>query len=324
MTQSPWKFVQTFPVPDVGLDMLRAAGSVVQVFDPQPGEVEANMAGTHVIVAGTEPITESTFEVSPDLEIIGRFGAGVDSVDVEAATRRGIAVLNTPGMNSQTVAEHTFALLLGITHHVAQADASTRTDAFKLRTVLVGMELEGKTLGIVGLGDIGSRVARIGHFGFGMKLLIHTANPRPQRLADLGIEARYVDLNELMSASDVVTLHTALTPETTGMISRERLELMKPGAYLINTARGTLIDEEALADLLAANRIRGAGLDVFVVEPPSLDNPLFQLPNVVLTPHMSSNSDDAFARMGILLCESILERLQGGRPWNCVNPEVYG
>ena len=324
MTTQPWKFVQTFPVPDVGLDLLRAVGSVVQILDPGPGEVEANLAGAHVIVAGTEPIAESTFEASPDLKIVGRFGAGVDSVDVVAATRRGIAVLNTPGMNSQTVAEHTFALLLGIAHHVAQADASTRTDGFKLRTVLIGMELEGKTLGIVGLGDIGSRVARIGNLGFGMKLLVHTANPRPQRLTDLGVEARYAELDALLSASDVVTLHTALTPETAGMISRERLELMKPGAYLINTARGTLVDEEALADLLAANRIRGAGLDVFAVEPPSLDNPLLQLPNVVLTPHMSSNSDDAFARMGTLLCESILERLRGGQPWNCVNPQVYG
>lgn len=143
-------------------------------------------------------------------------------------------------------------------------------------------------------------------------------------MTDLGVEARYAELDELLSASDVVTLHTALTSETAGMISRERLELMKPGAYLINTARGTLVDEEALADLLAANRIRGAGLDVFAVEPPSLDNPLLQLPNVVLTPHMSSNSDDAFARMGTLLCESILERLRGGQPWNCLNPQVYG
>ncbi len=306
------------------MDLLRAVGDVVQVFEPEPGDVEAKMNGVHAIVAGTEPITESDMAASADLKVIGRFGAGVDSVDIKAATRRGIAVLNTPAMNSQTVAEHAFALMLGITHQIAEADSSVRTFGFKLRSTLIGMELEGKTLGIVGLGDIGSKVARIGSLGFGMKLLIHTANPRPERLTGLGVEARYADLDELLSASDVVTLHTALGPDTAGMLSRRRLELMKPGAYLINTARGTLVDEDALVELLRASQIRGAGLDVYAVEPPSPDNPLLQLSNVVLTPHSSSNSDDAFARMATMVCESVLERLTGGQPQNCVNPQVYG
>jgi phosphoglycerate dehydrogenase-like enzyme len=176
----------------------------------------------------------------------------------------------------------------------------------------------------VGLGDIGSKVARIGNLGFGMDLLVHTENPRAGRITDLGIEARYADLDELLSESDVVTLHAALGPDTAGMLSRQRLELMKPGAYLINTARGTLVDEDALVNLLRAGRIRGAGLDVYSIEPPSPDNPLLQLSNVVLTPHISSNSDDAFARMATMVCESIVDRLRGGEPANCVNPQVYG
>lgn len=318
-----WKFIQTYPMPDIGIDLLRAMGDVTEVFDPGPGEIEARMEGVHAIVAGTESITESVLESSVEIRVVGRFGAGVDSVDVEAATKRGIAVLNTPAANSQTVAEHAIALLLGITHHLAEGDSSIRTSGFELRPVLIGMELKGKTLGVIGLGDIGAKVARIANLGLGMNLLVHTAHPDPDRLVNLGIEGRFVELDELLTESDVVTLHAALTPATHNLLSRDRLALMNPGSYLINTARGALIDEDALVAMLEKEGIRGAGLDVYAVEPPSPDNPLLKLSNVVLTPHTSANSDEAFARMATMVCESIVQLLQGGQPENCVNPQVY-
>ena len=319
-----WKFLQTYPMPDIGIDFLRALGDVTEVFDPGPGDLEAQMEGVHAIVAGTESITKSVLDSSNVLRVVGRFGSGVDSVDVDAATKRGIAVLNTPGANSQTVAEHAIALMLGITHHLAEGDASIRTSGFELRPVLIGMELQGKTLGVIGLGDIGSKVARIANLGLGMDLLVHTAHPDPDRLLDLEIEGRFVDLDELLTKSDIVTLHAALTPATQNLLSGDRLALMNPRSYLINTARGALIDEDALAAMLEEGAIRGAGLDVYAVEPPSPDNPLLKISNVVLTPHTSSNSDEAFARMATMVCKSIVELLEGGQPENCVNPQVYG
>ena len=324
MTKVGWKFLQTCRIPDVGLDLLRSCGEVIQVIDPQAGELESGMDGVHAIVAGREPITKGHMAASPDLKVIGRFGAGVDNLDIASADQFWITILNTPGANSQTVAEHTFALLLGITHQINKADNSVRNSGFKLQNHLMSMELKGKTLGIVGLGSIGRKEAQIGNRGFGMNILVHTRSPCSERFADWGIKGRYAPLEDLLAEADVITLHCPLTAETTGMINRTRLELIKPEAYLINTARGPLVDEEALVELLQEGRIRGAGLDVYAIEPPLPDNPLLQLSNVVLTPHMASNSDDAFARMATMLCQSIIDRLGGAEPINCVNSQVYG
>jgi len=213
------------------------------------------------------------------LRLISIWGTGTDNVDLEACRERGVTVLNTPGVNANAVAEHTIALLLAVTRRIPQLDRAVRDGQWP-RTMLV--QLEGKTLGLIGLGAIGSRVATLAA-AFGMRLLASTWGPDDGRAEAVG--ARHVPIETLLRESDVVSLHLRLSPETTGILGRDRLALMKPTAFLINTARAALVDREALVSALRDERIAGAGLDVFHEEPVAAGDTLLTLPNVVLTPH---------------------------------------
>ena len=323
MSEPRWSFLQTFPIPDDGLDMIRAAGTLVQRLMPDSETLMAAISGADAILAGSEPITDEVMANAPRLKVIGRFGVGVDSVDIAAATRRGIPVLNTPAVNAQTVAEHAITLMAGLARRMGFSDKAIRESTFKLRGSIMGTELHGKTLGVVGLGQIGKRVARAGVLGFGMRLLVTTAHPDPKRLEDLGVDGEFVGIDDLLRRSDVVTLHCLVNAATQGLLSAERIGLMKRGAYLVNTSRGALVDEQALIAALREGRLGGAGLDVFAVEPPDPSNPLLKMDNTLLSPHVSSNSVEAFSRMGVMICSAVLDYLRGGHPPNCVNPEVY-
>tara|TARA_Y100000588_G_C14135974_1_gene873817 strand:- start:205 stop:1182 length:978 start_codon:yes stop_codon:yes gene_type:complete len=318
-----WRFMQTYPMPEAELDILREVGELVQVFDDDPAVLAKAVIDVDAIIAGTEPITREVIESGNKLKVIGRFGAGVDSVDVKAATAAGIPILNTPSVNAQTVAEHTVALILAVTRLVAWADKSVRVKQFEERSRLIGSELDGKVLGIVGLGDIGSRVAVSMVKGFNVKLLVHTRNPDARRLVDLGLEGEFVSMDELVANSDIVSLQVPLNDSTIGLMSRDRIFDMKAGSYLVNTTRGAVVDEIALVEALKSGHLRGAGIDVYAMEPPKKDHPFFDIPSIVVTPHIASNSDESFSRMGQLINCSVISYLNGEFPPNCVNPEVY-
>ncbi len=318
------RVLQTFPLPAEVEAKLRAHYGVTQALFAEGDALAAAARGCRGVVAGTEPWTREVFDAAgADLEAISRVGTGVDSVDLAAATAHGVAVLNAPGENAQTIAELSVGFMWSLARRIVRADRAVRTTGFEMRTRLDGGELAGKTVGVVGFGEIGRRVAAICHHGFGMRVLVTTARPDPARFEAAGITAAFVDLDRLLAESDFVALHAAVTPDTERMIGAPQLEAMKPGAYLINTSRGQLVDEPALVEALAAGAIAGYGADVFEVEPPPPDHPLFDLPNTVLSPHFGSGTFEAMSRMGGRAVENLIERLSGGRPSRTVNPEVY-
>ena len=223
--------------------------------------------------------TKRVLDECPSLRMISIWGTGTDNVDLDACRERGIAVANTPGVNANSVAEHTLALMLAVTRQIPSMDRGVRAGQWP-RALLV--QLEGKTLGVIGLGAIGRRVATLAS-AFGMRVLASTWGPDDGRAASAG--ARHVAMETLLRESDIVSVHLRLSAETSGILDRERIALMKPTAFLVNTARGALVDRDALVAALRDGRIAGAGLDVFHEEPIRADDPLLSLPNVVLTPH---------------------------------------
>lgn len=277
----------------------------------------AACADADAILARLGTITGRVIEHAPRLRIIARHGVGVDAVDMEAATRRGIVVTTTGSENAAAVAEYTFALLLALLRKVVRADGEMRSGAWS-RDPLVGAELDGRTLGIVGLGAIGRRVARQA-MGFGMRVL--AADPHLLTSGDAQIEL--TSLEDLLPRADVVTLHTRLTADTAHLIDARTLALMKPGACLVNTARGELVDERALVEALSSGALAGAALDTYEHEPLPADSPLRKLPNVVLSPHVAGQTEEALVRVATSAAQAILDDFAGRRPRHVYNPEAY-
>ncbi|MCS7106512.1 MAG: D-glycerate dehydrogenase [Acidilobaceae archaeon] len=259
------------------------------------------------------------------LRIVAQYAVGFDNIDVKCATEHGIYVTNTPGVLTEATAEHTWALILAVARRIVEADHFVRWgEWWRLSTawhplMLLGTELEGKTLGIVGLGRIGSRVAEIAK-AFRMRVLYYDVERRKELEEKLGIE--YKELDELLAVSDIVTLHTPLTPETRGLIGEERLRRMKRTALLINTARGAVVDTNALVKALREGWIAGAALDVFEREPLEPNHPLTALKNVVLTPHVASATRETRMRMAELVAENLIAFYEGREPPTLVNKEV--
>lgn len=292
--------------------LLTEAGCSVRYSRPQdrsPGTTIQDAVGeVDGIIAGTEPLTAELIESAPELRIIARTGTGYDNVDVQAAARRGVTVCNTPGVNRQSVAELTMGLLLDCARGISASVAQVRAGAWEQKS---GRELSGSTLGIVGLGAIGKEVATMAQ-AFGMAVLAHDPVLDPTFAEGHAIKTR--PLEALLRESDFVTLHIALSPATHRMIDRAALALMKPGAFLINTARGGVVDEQALADALVAGRLGGAALDVLETEPLPPEHPLRDVPNLVITPHVAAATVQARARSGRLAATQVLQHLDGGAP----------
>jgi phosphoglycerate dehydrogenase-like enzyme len=311
-------------MPDPLVEQLRVHHDVAQKFFVEGEALIQAARGCRGVIAGTESWSLEVMDgVGPSLEAISRVGTGVDSIDLIAATERGIAILNAPGENAQTVAEYSVGVMWSLARGIIEADKSVRTSGFAMRTELSGVELDRKTVGIIGFGEIGRRVAKICHRGFGMKILVSTAHPDVDRLNALGITADFVEIDQLLTASDFVSLNAAVNAQTMHMIGQKELRLMKPTAYLVNPSRGQLVDEVALVDALRQGEIAGYGSDVFDVEPPPPDHPLFSLPNVVLSPHFAGGTNESMARMSERAVKNLTERLAGGQPERTVNPEVY-
>jgi len=269
-------------------------------------------------IAGLDQIDSSVLEAASRLKVVARYGVGVDRVDVEAATRRGIVVTNTPGANSVAVAELTIALMLALGRQICRADQTTRCGGWPRYP---GVGLRGKTVGLVGFGAIGREVAsRLKAFD----CRIVVADPFAGRDCVDPYAVQLVSLEELLAASDFVSLHASLNRSTSGMVEDTFLRKMKQGAFLVNTARGELIDEDALHKALEKGHLRGAALDCFTKEPPVPDHPLLRLPQVIVTPHTGAHTDEATNAMGWMALEACLAVLSGKRPFHVVNPEVYG
>jgi D-3-phosphoglycerate dehydrogenase len=269
-----------------------------------------------MIIRALGSVSARIMDACPRLKVVGRHGIGVDNVDVQAATERGIWVVNTPTTVTEPVAEHVVGMIIAVIKDFRRCDQSVRAGDWKFRDSVEGINLLGRTIGMVGMGRIGYRTAEICHKGLGMNILYHDVRPSPRAEAELG--ARRLDLLPLLEQSDIVSLHTPYLPETHHLINAEALAHMKPSAILVNASRGKVVDEAALVEALKAKRIRAAALDVFEQEPPAKDNPLFQLDNVFLTPHVASSTTEALIGMS-LVAEDVVALLEGRTPQFPVN-----
>jgi len=264
-----------------------------------------------IVIRAKGVISQRVIESAPRLKVIGRHGVGLDNIDLQTAASRGIKVVYTPTANAQSVAEHFVGLAMILAKKIRTADQALRRGNWKVRLELRGTELQGKTLGVVGFGRVGRQTARICRNGFDMKVLYHDVMDFPD--ADKELEARRVDLAELLAVADLVSINVALTAQTRGLIDRELLKLMKPTAYIINMARGPVWNEQDLYEVLKDNRIAGAGSDVFETEPPPQDHPLFGLDNFVGTPHMAAHTQESLIRMS-MVARDVLKVLEGEKP----------
>jgi D-3-phosphoglycerate dehydrogenase len=301
--------------------LLRDAGCEI-IFPPKLGplmgdELTAALSGMDAVLASLDGYSPAVLSspAASQLKIIARWGVGYDSVDVAAATRNGIVVTYTPGVLNDAVADYTFALLLALARRVHEAHVTMQRGEWKNAW---GDDIAGKTLGIVGLGRIGKAVARRAA-GFNMRILAHTAHPDA---AEKSVE--FVSLEKLLAESDFVSLHAALTPATRGMIGEAQLRQMKRTAYLINTGRGALLDEAALVRALTGKWIAGAALDVFTAEPLPADSPLRSAPNLLLSPHQSSYARGTGERVSLSAAQAIVDLMNGKKPQNVLNPDVFG
>src|SRR5919106_409100 len=268
-----------------------------------------------VVRSQTRVDAELLAAAAPRLSVVGVASVGVDRIDVDAATRAGVMIVNAPTGNTIAAAEHTMALMLALLRRVADADASVRAGEWE-RARYTGRELRGKTLGIIGLGKIGRAVARRAA-GFEMRVLASDPYLTEEQAAEAG--AKLVGMAELLHRSDVITVHTPLTAQTRNLLGRAQLEATKPGAFVLNVARGGIVDEAALADALASGHLAGAAVDVFSTEPMTPDNPLRAAPNLVLTPHLGASTAEAQDRVGLEMAEQVLMALSGVTPPYAVN-----
>ncbi|MFO7992494.1 MAG: D-glycerate dehydrogenase [Thermoplasmata archaeon] len=269
----------------------------------------------------TDAIDKDIIEAGDELKVISNYAVGYDNIDVDVATEKNIAVTNTPGVLTDATADLAWALMMAVARNVAYGDKFVREDRFEGwdPMLMLGREVYGKTLGIIGMGNIGSAVARRAR-GFDMDILYYSRTKKEDLEKELGAEK--VDLDTLLRRSDIVSLHVPLTEETEGMIGWKELEKMKESAYLINIARGEVVNEEALIDALISERIAGAGVDVYSDEPYGANPDYYTLKNIVMTPHLGSASYRAREGMAEMAADNLIAVLEGETPENIVNPEV--
>jgi len=308
---------------DAGLQLLKSDPEVsFEVVKPPLDEATCELLSDSdaLIVSSQAVVDEELLICAPKLKVIGRSGAGLDNIDVRAATRRGVLIMNVPGGNTTAAAEHTFALLLALCRNILQSHSSLERGEWR-RDDFLGIQLSGKTLGVIGLGQVGSRVTRQGQ-GFGMEVVAY--DPHISMEAARSLRVTLLELDELLRRSDFITLHAPLTPATRGLIGEREIARMKPGVRIINTARGALIDSADLYRALTTGQIAGVALDVFETEPP-LDDPLLALPNVIATPHLGSKTQEAQRDISTQIVAQVLDALRGRDYRNVVNmPFVDG
>lgn len=276
------------------------------------------ISGIDAAILGVDDVGADVFARADRLKVVSRYGVGYDRVDLAAATAKNVVVTYTPGGNTNAVAELTLGFMLALARNLPRQDRQMRRADWSL---LKGRELAGKTLGILGLGRIGQRVAQLG-FAFGMSVIFYDPNPPPQDVLEK-LNAHSSSVDQLLADSEIVSLHLPLTGDTRNLISRERLARMRPGSFLVNTARGGIVDEYALFEALQSGHLAGAAFDAFAVEPPE-GSPLLALENFISTPHIGSSTAETTLRMGLMASQNALAVLNGKRPEHVANPEVFG
>lgn len=320
------KIYVTRPIPGEGIEILKKKGFQV---DGNPenkilskSELKSAIKGYDAILCLlTDKIDGDVLDAAGDqLKIVANYAVGYDNIDVKAATERKIFVSNTPGVLTEAVAEHTFALLLTVAKRIVEADDFVRSGKYKQWEPkgFLGPQIWGKTIGIIGLGRIGSFVAQIAHGGFNMEVLYYDVKKNEE--FEMRFSAKYRNLPELLKQADFVTVHVPLLPATHHLIGAKELGMMKESAILVNTSRGPVVDEHSLVEALKAKKIAGAGLDVFEQEP-HLAEGLADLPNVALTPHTASATNEARNSMSKIAAENIVAALDGKQPPNAVKPK---
>ena len=315
MKHKVWVGYELMPKP---LALLEAETDTIHSTTP------VDLPGVSGAILGVDPMADGAFmdKAGETLKVIARHGIGVDNVDLRAATERGILVVNTPDAPTESTAEHAVALLLALAKQVVAGDMNLRGTYNVPHSQLQGTEVRGRTLGVVGFGRIGRRVAEICKQGLQMQVIAFDPYISQSQAAAMSVEI--VDsLEALLEQADFISLHPALTPETRHLIGPSELQRMKSTAFLINVSRGPVVDEVALIEALESGQLAGAAMDVFDPEPPSPDNPLFRLPNVVATPHVSSFTDLGRQAMSQGAVEQVLQVLRGERPPFLVNPEAW-
>jgi D-3-phosphoglycerate dehydrogenase len=296
------------PVAPEGIELLRSVGDVDVKTGQQPDSLVASIENYDALVVRSETkVTRAIIEAGTRLQVIGRAGVGVDNIDLEAATERGVIVVNAPQGNTIAAAEHTIALLMALARHIPQADASMRGGNWDRKTY-VGTEVRGKTLGVIGLGPIGSEVARRG-LGLDMRVLAHDPYVAEERIRSLGAET--ADFEGLIATSDFISVHVPMTAATKGMLGSEQFARMKDGVRILNVARGGIIDEAALAAAVQAGKVAGAAIDVYTAEPVVVDNPLLGDPRIITTPHLGASTAEAQERVAVDVAEQIVDVLSG-------------
>lgn len=311
------------PIHDDALQRLAEEVEVITPFD-EPNEVILHILPDveGVILCAGMDIRSKEMDIAKKLEVIGRHGVGLDIVDVEEATYRQLPVVFTPFGPTESTAEHALALMLAAARKVVFLDKEIRLGHFHIRDHFVGRELLNAKLGIVGFGHIGQRLAEICRNAFNMEVFVYDPFVEKKEIEEQGAK-KCDSLLELMENSEIVSLHCPSLDSTHQLIDQTALQALGPDGLLINTARGAIVDEKALIHSLKTGVISGAGIDVYDPEPPEEDNPLFELDNVVLTPHLASFTDQGRRRMGLMVVEDVLRILRGEIPEYCANPQVF-
>lgn len=323
------KVFVTRKIPQEGIDMLTSKFNVTvwqSEFPPSKNEIiEMASDCQGLITLLSDPIDSELFNKLPNLRVIAQYAVGYDNIDVTEASKRRIMVTNTPGVLTETTADLTWALILATARRIPEADRYVRNGKWNVAwgpQLLLGVDIHGATLGIIGMGRIGQAVARRAK-GFDMRVLYHSRSHNEDIAAlEKQMKAKPATLETLLRESDIVSLHVPLTFETHHLIGRKEIDMMKQGAILINTSRGPVVNQDALFDALSTGKLAGAGIDVFSEEPIRKDDPLLNLENVVLAPHIGSASRKARTTMSIMCAKNIIAALNGEKPPNIVNPEV--
>lgn len=326
------KVVVTRVIPDAGLDLLRNAADAGEIaLEIWPNELPPNRDELATLLTGatgaltlvSDRIDGEVLDAEPGLKVVSNFAVGYDNIDVDAATAHTVMVCNTPGVLTETTADMAWALLMAVARRIGEGSDYVRAGKWQTwgPTLLLGRDIHHATLGIIGLGRIGKEVAKRAR-GFDMEILAYDEYQDEAFAAEIGVT--YVSLDELLSRSDFVTLHCALTPDTHQLIGRDELAKMKPTAVLINAARGPVVDTDALTDALSDGTIWAAGLDVTDPEPIPSDHPLVFLQNAVIVPHIASASVDTRNKMAVIAATNLLQAVRGERPTHLVNPDVLG
>ncbi|MBT2686717.1 hydroxyacid dehydrogenase [Bacillus sp. ISL-47] len=318
----PFKVLVVQNIPEIGYKMLKEAGFEVVIPENLEDEtLEELAAECDGMLVRTRNIPRGLIEKAKKLKVIARSGVGYDNVDIQAAAQRGIYVCNVPQSNSNSVAEQVVGMMISLAHQILKADKALRMNQFGVRDLYIGSELKGKTLGLIGFGSIGQLTAKKCGLGLDMNVMAYDPYFKNEEEFDYVEFVSSIDL--LLSESDFVSLHLPYSSDLHHFIGEKELNKMKSSAFLINCARGGLVDEKALYDAIKNARISGAGLDVFEEEPPKKDHFLWELENIIVTPHMAAHTKDSLEAMASGAAKEIINVLSGEHPRNCVNKHLF-